>query len=86
MAKIDCKNQVVLPKDLIVTVNKNFDANVYVYVKGNRLFLDNPSPENYHIPCLCKIKFYNGRRFLIPVMVRSIFNLNIGDELDYYIL
>lgn len=85
MSKIDSKYQVGLPKDLMTKVNTNFYTNLCLYSKGKKLFFDNPSPENYHIPCIGKINLYKDRRFLLPQMARSIFNLNPGDEIEFFI-
>lgn len=85
MPKIDSNYQTGLPKDLMSKVNTNFYTNLCLYVKGVHLFFDNPSSENYHIPCLGKIKLYKDRRILIPQMARRIFNLVPGDNIEFYI-
>ena len=85
MSKIDTRCRIALPRDLTLMVNTNFNANLRLYVKGQKLFLDNPSPENYNIPCLGEISLNETRRFVIPQMARNIFNLKPGDEIAFYI-
>lgn len=85
MPKIDDRNRIYLPKNFSEKVNTDFNATLNLYAKGQILFLDNPSPANYHIPSLGKISINRNKRFMIPQLARSIFNLNVGDEVSFYI-
>lgn len=87
MAKISRYFQVTLPKDIIDKVDTDFTSNIWIYVnvKHEQLYLDNPSPKNRNIPSLGKITIGKSRNFQIPAMVRQIYNLNIGDDLTFYI-
>ena len=85
MSKIDAKNRIAIPNDLLSTLNTNFNSTLALYVKRKQIFLDNPSIENYCLPCLGRITIGKNNRFIIPQMARSIFNIHSGDEISFYI-
>ena len=85
MSKIDNRHRIAVPHDLMLKVETDFNANLKLYIKAKTLFLDNPSPENYHIPCLGNISINKSRRFMIPQIARGIFNFVPGDEVIFYI-
>ena len=85
MCKMDSNHQITVSKDMMLKASIDFNAHLRLYVKGRHLFLDTPSPTNYSLPCIGEIKLNSYRRFTVPQMVRTIFNFNPGDEIEFYI-
>ena len=85
MAKLDSKNRLTIPNNLIQSVDTDFKKDIFLYFEGNEFYLDNASKGNFNKHCLGKIAFGPKNRICIPKEARKFLRLDSSSNIACYV-
>ena len=86
MPKLDSQNRLNIPNQLMEIAETDFSSEIRIYATGKEMYLDNPSKKTSPKKCFGQVNVDQKGRFIVPKLLREIFNLKPGDNFALYVL